>query len=144
MGRRVYDQKGEFVWKYVFAEQSSEQIRIAEELGIGKYRNREDENVSRSRQYGDLLMLSRKDINTLASTIKPLRRQLAVFIRAERKCFGPKGMAPMDDAKKLYTEAKAKNPDILFHLMCNAYMKRGRNFFKKNPKSRMWNCYGEI
>lgn len=36
MGRRVYEQKtGDFVWKYLFAKQGSEQSRITEELGIG-------------------------------------------------------------------------------------------------------------
>lgn len=36
MGRSVYC-NGEFVWKYVFASQNSEQYRIYEELGIGEY-----------------------------------------------------------------------------------------------------------
>ena len=36
MGRYVYENRtGECVWKYWFAEQSSEQHRIADELGIG-------------------------------------------------------------------------------------------------------------
>ena len=34
MGRRVYE-SGEFVWKYVFGVQPSEQYRIAKEFGIG-------------------------------------------------------------------------------------------------------------
>jgi hypothetical protein len=36
MGRYVYENRtGECVWKYAFAEQSSEQSRISHELGIG-------------------------------------------------------------------------------------------------------------
>ena len=34
MGRYVYE-SNECVWKYVFAGQSSEQYRIAEEIGVG-------------------------------------------------------------------------------------------------------------
>ncbi|MFO8109720.1 MAG: hypothetical protein R6U17_04240 [Thermoplasmata archaeon] len=38
MGRTVCDLvSGEFVWKYVFGEQASEQYRIYEELGVGTY-----------------------------------------------------------------------------------------------------------
>lgn len=36
MGRSIYCD-GEFVWKYAFGAQSSEQYRIFEELGIGEY-----------------------------------------------------------------------------------------------------------
>ena len=93
MGRRIYTQKGEFVWKYVFGEQSSEQYRIAEELGIGRYRNREIEN--KRDPYGDMLSLSRKDVETLANTVKPMRKLLADYLRAERKITHPIGNSKM-------------------------------------------------
>lgn len=36
MGRRVYEQNtDEFVWKYAFGRQPSEQYRISDELGLG-------------------------------------------------------------------------------------------------------------
>jgi len=143
MGRAVYDHKGEFIWKYVFGKQDSEQYRITQDLAIGKYSDRNG-NVSPSRKYGDLLMLSRKDIEKLAYTIKPLRRQIASLMRAERKCFGTKGMASFKDVDILYAEARAKNPDIIFHTMCHRFVKKGRLFFKNNPKSKVMNCYGEM
>lgn len=143
MGRSVSDQKGEFVWKYVFAEQASEQCRIYEDLAIGKYRDRESENVSPGRKWGDLLMLSRKDLERLAQIVKPMRRLLADFLREQRKVFKG-GCAPMDEAKSLYTSFKQRNPDVLFHLMCYRYVKAGCKHFAKYPKSKTWNCYGEF
>lgn len=42
MGRRVYEKNTEeFVWKYCFAEQESEQYRIAKEIGVGELRTNE-------------------------------------------------------------------------------------------------------
>lgn len=143
MGRRVYNQKGEFVWKYVFGAQDSEQGRIADELGIGRYRNREL-NATPNYQFGDLLMLSRKDIEKLVYTIKPLRRQIASFMRKERAVYGKAGSAPMGKARDLYAEAKAQNKDILFHLMCHYYTRSGKQFFKAHPHSKTMNCYGEF
>jgi hypothetical protein len=58
MGRYVYDSNGEVVWKYVFAEQDSEQSRIAEELGIGSITYNEDGD-------GDVLRLDKSDIKKL-------------------------------------------------------------------------------
>jgi hypothetical protein len=74
---------------------------------------------------------------------------LADFYRAERKCFVKKpgstfSTASMDDAKSLYTNFKKRNPDVLFFLMCHAFVKEGRKFFKKYPKSPVMNLHGEI
>ena len=42
MGRCVYDQTGKFVWKYMFAEQKSEQYKIVRDFGIGTIRQNSD------------------------------------------------------------------------------------------------------
>lgn len=44
MGRRIYDDGGEFVWKYTFGRQDSEMIRYAAEFGIGKYEDSKLDN----------------------------------------------------------------------------------------------------
>ena len=41
MGRRIYDESGEFVWKYTFGRQPSEMNRYAEEFSIGEYESSE-------------------------------------------------------------------------------------------------------
>jgi len=57
MGRYVYE-SGNFVWKYAFGEQPSEQSRIAKELGIGKVWEEDDES-------GDVLQLKKQDADKL-------------------------------------------------------------------------------
>lgn len=59
MGRRIYDlETGDFIWKYVFAIQDSEQCRVYEELGIGELTYDEETNY-------DYLTLNRSDIPAL-------------------------------------------------------------------------------
>lgn len=59
MGRRIYDtQTGDFIWKYVFAIQDSEQCRIYDELEIGEYEYNEETGL-------DFLTLTRSDIPAL-------------------------------------------------------------------------------
>jgi|GEM_PF-6145714 len=60
MGRYIYCD-GEYVWKYVFARQSSEQGRIYEELGLGSY-SYDD--------YGDSLTLTMDDVPALKEYLK--------------------------------------------------------------------------
>ena len=62
MGRRVYED-GNFVWKYVFGVQSSEQDRINKEFGIGEYEYEYDD-------YIDYLSLSINDIPALESILE--------------------------------------------------------------------------
>lgn len=148
MGRRVYNQKGDFVWKYVFGAQPSEQFRIAEELGIGRYRNREEQNKSPRAKYGDVLMLSRKDIQTLEQTVKPMRPLLADFLHTEHRMLHPIGKTKCmgisgQDHESLMKTFKKRNEDILFHLMCYHYVKVGKTFFQKHPRSKTMNCFGE-
>ena len=58
MGRRIYE-NGNFVWKYVFGAQPSEQYRIYEQFGIGEYE--EDEQCDSL----DYLTLTTEDISDL-------------------------------------------------------------------------------
>lgn len=57
MGRLVYEDEN-FVWKYAFARQGSEQYRIANELGIGEYTELLDQPI-------DQLYLTYQDIPSL-------------------------------------------------------------------------------
>lgn len=57
MGRRVYERgTGEFIWKYAFAEQDSEQYRIPQEIGVGKHL---------PRKYDDVVVIQKKEIPLL-------------------------------------------------------------------------------
>ena len=58
MGRCIYE-NGNFVWKYVFGAQSSEQYRIYEQFGIGEYEEDEQDDSL------DYLTLTTEDISDL-------------------------------------------------------------------------------
>lgn len=140
MGRRVYTHKGEFVWKYCFGEQPSEQNRIYTDLGIGKYHEYDDR---------DRLALSRKDIEKLANMVKPMRPLLAEFLNTEHRILHPIGKTKVigiscGDNESLMAKFKKRNADILFHLMCYHYVMAGRKFFRQHKASRVMNLYGEF
>jgi hypothetical protein len=140
MGRHIYDHKGNWVWKYAFGGQASEQCRVFEHLGIGKYRS--TDSYVRER-YHDKLSLSRKDLERLKVWLKPRRKRLADFYRDYRNVFkkGTMGRsATFDDVRAM----EARWPDIYFPAMCNRFVRDGKRFFKKNPRSRQWHLYGEM
>jgi hypothetical protein len=137
MGRCIYDSHGEFVYKYIFAEQASEQSRIVNDLRIGKLQSRSDD---------DIVTLTRKDIEKLNAKVQSKRSLLAKFYKEERKTFkGKPGFktADMKDAKSLYTRMRAVDPDVLFWLMCHYFVKHGNRFFKSNAKARVLKLFGE-
>lgn len=79
MGRRVYEEvTGEFVWKYVFGGQDSEQGRIQSELGVGGYgiRHYQPEwyegkwEQGSDEPCGDILCIHRDEIPKLEEWIK--------------------------------------------------------------------------
>jgi len=75
MGRRIYDQTGEFVWKYTFGRQPSEMCRYAEEFNIGKYVTEtiEDDDSEDSEAYeSNSWEVSKKDISELKALLKKL------------------------------------------------------------------------
>lgn len=137
MGRRIYDQKGEFVYKYVFGEQPSEQRRVVTDLGIGKLQDNE---------YGDIVTLTRKDVEKLDRLIE--RDLLAQFYREERNIYTKKNgcnyrTATFDDAKSFYARMRDLDSNILFWLMCRHFVKHAKKFFKANAKVRVLKLYGE-
>jgi len=141
MGRMVYDQNGDFIWKYTFAKQGSEQYRIAEELKIGTRKEDEDES-------GDVLSLSKKDLAKLTIVMLPKRKAIAKFFKAERNTFKKEvgsqfKTASMENMDKLYGEAQKYLPDTCFWIMCHHYLKHGLKFFRHYPKVRLMKCYGE-
>jgi hypothetical protein len=136
MGRHIYDHKSNWVWKYAFGGQASEQYRVHEELGIGKYRS--TDSYSRHR-YQDKLSLSRVDLERLKIWVKPHRQRIANYIRDSRRVFKG-GSASFPDVKAM----ELRHPDIYFYAMCNRFVKYGKKFFKENPRSRQWHLYGEM
>ena len=139
MGRRIYDQNGDFVWKYVFAEQASEQSRVVTHLRIGKLTAMPD---------NDILRLTRKDVEKLDKALKPKRGLLARFYREERNIYTKKDGMPyktagFDDAKNFYAEMRKLDSDILFWLMCRHFVRHAKKFFKAHAKIRVLKLYGE-
>lgn len=135
MGRRVYDQDGEFVWKYVFAAQSSEQSRIAFDLELGSVRGGAD---------GDTLTLSKKDVQKLASMVRDKVKAICSFRREQRKLVEPGGFGiKIDVFDAFMNEWREKEPDILFWSMCLAYVRHARKMFRVHPNRRTARFYGE-
>jgi len=66
MGRNVYEKySGEWVWKYVLAEQNSEQSSIAAELDIGRVEFPDPDDF-----YGDRLYMNARDIRKLKKYLR--------------------------------------------------------------------------
>lgn len=53
MGRRIYDDSGNFVWKYTFGRQASEMMAYARTFNIGKYVDDETDNSDDGFKEGD-------------------------------------------------------------------------------------------
>ena len=126
MGRYVYC-NGKCVWKYSFAEQSSDQYRITEELSIGKvvYPNAND----LGNFYGDTLILHRSDISLLENALGPHQKELKNWKEFNNAAF-PAGMVHIGSKRALIRQENlSRNPDLLFWEMVEAYVK----FMKKHP-----------
>jgi hypothetical protein len=106
LGRYVYEKySGEFVWKYYFAKQASEQYRIAEELGIGKIEY-EPEGF-----YGDYLYLKREDIPKLKKWLKNSKTHL---IKARFEGIDDKPFVEMVRTYEKFMERHKDQPEFIF------------------------------
>lgn len=133
MGRRIYCGE-DFVWKYAFGKQSSEQYRVAEELGIGRIVNVSD--------YGDTLILSKEDIPALEEY---LEEKEYGAIKAEYDLIhinhGSDGWIQLgSDLDKELNAFSDREPDFYFLAMIDRFIK----YMKEHPERTVFEFDGEV
>jgi hypothetical protein len=155
MGRYVYE-SGNFVWKYVFAGQNSEQSKIAEELQIGTCEEGEEPDDEGNGFYGDILTLDREDIPKLEAylkdTFEPVkehetvlregikRKDILKCYHAQSKLFNGYRCNDKFPEKRINTAIKEVFPDIYFWAMIEAYIK----YMKKHKDQSSFSFEGEF
>ena len=141
MGRYIYESAtGECVWKYVFAEQPSEQGRLSLEYGIGSYACGDS---------GDLLTLDReRDFPKLHELADEFRPTVEAFNRETEACWKTVEcdgefvrVLPMSGpAHDRYEEIRGRYPDIHFKAMVIAMS----DFAKQHPERKVLRFDGEF
>lgn len=124
MGRYVYE-NNEYVWKYEFAKQASEQCRIAEEFNIGHIRFFD---------YEDHLTLHINDVEKLEKVLEEAT-DFELAVKERDKAFEPyeKGI-PFDVYDKIDAKAKENCNDIHFYRMIKAYIKHMKKEYETNNR----------
>lgn len=123
MGRYVYE-KGNCVWKYIFAGQNSEQYLIAEHLGVGE--------IVKQNDFGDTLRIERNDLPKLEQALIPHCEMLRNYKKFLRK-LSPMGWIDDRQEKILYTWLMANDyKGIYFWCMVRAFVK----YIRKSPTRR--------
>lgn len=165
MGRHVYCQ-GNWVWKYVFAGQNSEQCRIFEDLDLGDYifcplRQAKDQGYSKAEikqgkkegwinnqgyieTNGDILTLTTEDIEPLKQYLIDHSfenlKNIADNLHLEHEGCSPEGWilggSTYDKALKNF----ADEHDYYFLSMIEAYI----NFMEANPDINEFEFEGEF
>lgn len=136
MGRHVYEiNTGEWIWKYSFAEQNSEQSRIAEELHVGEMEYPEPDEF-----YGDRLYIRKQDIQKLKEALcsnghKKLIKEGDWKYNA---LVSKSGGIPMNK-KWEKVRAWARKNDYWFWKMVEAYIK----FMESYPETEQFAFEGE-
>lgn len=141
MGRYIYElTTGKYVWKYVFAEQPSEQHRLHDEYGLGSYM---------SGDCGDILTLDRDtDVPKLHELAQEFRPTVEAFECETEPCWethefpgGTSKWLPCSGPKHdLYEEIKGRYPDIDFKAMVVAM----GEFAKRYPELEALRFEGEF
>ena len=143
MGRRLYDNEDNFVWKYAFGGQPSEVCRIDHEYGIGSY-----VDDPRGPDYAGRMVFTKEDIDALGEMVneKENRAYVADFLVRERNLYkshyetnelGERVLqyrgASFDDVKAFAVSMKEKygKDDIYFIPMCRHIWKKGRDYFRR-------------
>lgn len=157
MGRHIYC-NGEWVWKYIFAIQSSEQYRIYEELRFGTYDytypycdecDREGNVCGCDYEpYGDCLVLDREEIEKLKDYLdktgyqklkKKYENMPNQFEGLEHTKWGPMIRCNSDLDIANYRFAQ-KNPDFHFYQMIEAFVQ----FADRDPEEEFFSFDGEF
>jgi hypothetical protein len=141
MGRYIHElTTGKFVWKYVVAEQPSEQERLHIEYGLGRYRWGDG---------GDILILDRdSDIPKLHELADEFRPTVEAFDRETEPCWDTLEFAgdtvqglPLNGPKHdLYEEIRRRYPDVHFKAMVVAMS----DFAKEHPELEELRFEGEL
>lgn len=124
MGRRVYE-NDEFVWKYVFAEQDSEQCRIANDLNIGK--------ITYHGDY-DCLTLSISDVEKLEKVLEEATDYKAANEEYNRLLEPYEKGVPYEDYKRINQRARELCYDIYFYQMIEAYIKYMKKTYEEEQR----------
>jgi len=127
------------VWKYVYAEQHSEQGRLHREFDLGSYT---------SDEHGDLLILDRKSdvpkLHRLAETFRPtiekFWREIDVLWEPPTEPGGYWHLVGGSSKEKLYKAAVKRYPDIHFKTMVVAMS----DFARWHPKLKTLRLKGEF
>lgn len=154
MGRAVIEQKtGEFVWKYVFAEQGSEQSQIAEGLGIGKVEYPKDANYDvlvlkqsdrvRLEDYLNepyVLAIGNEKYGQMTNDFKPVTRNklIRLWRKVNKTMFG-NGIALGSVEEGIRNTLRSVMPEIHFWQMIKAYA----DFMKKHKDQKEFRFEGE-
>lgn len=141
MGRYICElTTGDCVWKYVFAEQSSEQHRLHDEYSLGSYMYGEG---------GDILTLDREaDVPKLHELADEFRPTVESFRRETEPCWEVhefpggtgRGLPCSGPKHDLYEQIKRRYPDIHFKAMVIAMSE----FAKEHPKIEVLRFEGEF
>src|SRR5437867_3174835 len=141
MGRYIYElTTGKCVWKYVVAEQPSEQGRLHTEYDLGNYMWGDG---------GDLLTLSREeDVPKLHALAEEFRSTVEAFERETEPCWETielpggtvKGLPSSGPKHDRYEEVRRRYPDTHFKAMVVAMS----DFAKEHPEFEMLRFEGEF
>ena len=137
MGRRIYE-NGNFVWKYVFACQPSEQHRIYDEFNIGEFEFDEEYPD------WDYLTLNIKDIPALQNILNNIKNFEEAKKVHEDFWSKYKNGAPFDLCKEMENEAKSICPDLYFGMMIENMVKYMNESHEEDKEKTMFYFEGEL
>lgn len=133
MGRRIYHEDN-FVWKYAFARQSSEQSRIANELNIGE--------ITSQTSDGDVLTLNISDVPKLKKVLEDNKESYEKAFKVHDSYWeGQKSLdwKIADEADKAALEVCK---DMYFFMMIEAFIEYMEKQHKEN-KTEEFDFEGE-
>ena len=137
MGRRIYED-GNFVWKYAFGYQPSEQHRIYDEFSIGELEFDEEYPDC------DYLTLNIKDIPALQNIINNMENFEEA--KAINKDFWDKynGCAPFDIVDKMHEEVNNMCPNLYFGMMIEKMIKYMNESHEEDKEKTEFYFEGEL
>jgi hypothetical protein len=157
MGRRVYED-GNYVWKYVFGEQPSEQGRISTEYGIGglfiqchdKDGNYYEKFVDDATEedydasYEDVLHLEYSNIPALKKIIDDAGENYIKAKQLHTEAWAGKSGMAMDECRALAEKtSELCGENFNFYRMIEAYIRYMEKSYKEDPEKEDFYFAGE-
>jgi len=141
MGRRIYDNTGEFVWKYSFGSQPSEMNRITQEFHIGKYYTVEKEGWQEGK-----LKLNRSDVKKLRNLVTTHQSIVDTVNRTTEGVYNKDGLAEYEKIKEVEADLNKSLQigSIYFFPMCKVIMDKAEDYFLMNVKRRIYTLNDEF